>query len=328
MTKTMTRIIDIISPSPISHETDSSPTTPRSPGPHDDTDTMDSASLNASITRVPSPPSPTVLIPDALEGRYNTMQHIGDGSFKTVYSARHNDSDEPVALLAIPFEGLNDVFHGLSVVDDAFKGNPPQDRLAGLLGAPDNAPMANDKLWFEDKLCDGNLTSIQNKPAQFLDALRKTASTLRMFHQSGIAHGDVRPDNILTQGNDSYLTDFDLAQKLGKLNLTENGVPNNPYRDKLSSDLDGKGLLLHTSDIYSLAKIAQKNPNATALQPGLNEAVDDVIQADKYLYVYLNHNFVIRTQLAEGNATQKKAALDEIDRQFPQYAKLMNLLAP
>ncbi|HSR62128.1 MAG TPA: serine/threonine-protein kinase, partial [Gammaproteobacteria bacterium] len=130
---------------------------------------------------------------------------------------------------------------------------------------------------------DGDLKSrigIPMDPAEALDILRQVARGLKIAHEHGIIHRDVKPANILFRDDHTpLLTDFGIAKKLDNdMSLTSTGIflgsPNYVSPEQATGgDIDGR------SDIYSLGCILYEM--LTGEKPFKSETVFDVVMKHK-----------------------------------------------
>lgn len=121
---------------------------------------------------------------------------------------------------------------------------------------------------------------IPMEPYEAIDYLIQIGSGLKVAHEHGIIHRDVKPANILFRENNiPLLTDFGIAKQLGNdLNLTSTGIflgsPNYVSPEQASGDkIDGR------SDIYSLGCIFYEM--LTGEKPYKSETVFDVVMQHK-----------------------------------------------
>ncbi|HEX9967537.1 MAG TPA: protein kinase [Solirubrobacterales bacterium] len=143
---------------------------------------------------------------------------IARGGMGVVYMATHLALERPVALKVIAShlaeqEGFRERFLRES-------------RLAARLDHPGVVPVYDAR---ED---DGELIVAMRfvkggdlkrriaargplPPPQAIDLLAQVAAALDAAHAEGIVHRDVKPHNILLEGDRAYLTDFGLAKALG-----------------------------------------------------------------------------------------------------------------
>jgi DNA-binding beta-propeller fold protein YncE/predicted Ser/Thr protein kinase len=143
---------------------------------------------------------------------------IARGGMGIVYRATHLALDRPVALKVIAQhlaerEGFRERFLRES-------------RLAAKLDHPSVVPV------YDAREEDGELIVAMRfvrggdlkkriaasgplPPRQAIDLLAQVAEALDAAHAAGIVHRDVKPHNILLEGDRAYLTDFGLAKALG-----------------------------------------------------------------------------------------------------------------
>ena len=143
---------------------------------------------------------------------------IASGGMGVVYRATHLALDRPVALKVIARQ-----FAG----DEAFRDRfLRESRLAARLDHPAVVPI------FDAREEDGELIVAMRliaggdlkkrieasgplSPTEAIALLGQVAEALDAAHAAGIVHRDVKPHNILLEGERAYLTDFGLAKALG-----------------------------------------------------------------------------------------------------------------
>jgi YVTN family beta-propeller protein len=148
---------------------------------------------------------------------YRVEELIARGGMGVVYRATHLGLDRPVALKVIAREladrpGFRERFLRES-------------RLAARLEHPAVVPVYDSRevdgeLIVAMKLVKGgDLRGLIDRegplpPQRALDLLAQVADALDAAHAVGIVHRDVKPHNILVEGNRAYLSDFGLAKAL------------------------------------------------------------------------------------------------------------------
>jgi len=144
---------------------------------------------------------------------------IARGGMGVVYRATHLALERPVALKVIApnlaaDEGFRDRFLRES-------------RLAARLDHPNVVPVydareEDGELIVAMRLVEGGDLKKRIEaegplvPAQAVGLLDQVAAALDAAHAAGIVHRDVKPHNILLEGDRAYLTDFGLAKALGE----------------------------------------------------------------------------------------------------------------
>ena len=146
---------------------------------------------------------------------YRIEEMIARGGMGVVYRATHLGLDRPVALKVIARElvdrrGFRERFLRES-------------RLAARLDHPSVVPVYDSRdvdgeLIVAMRLVrGGDLRRLIDRegplpPHQALNYLAQVADALDAAHSAGIVHRDVKPDNILIEGDRAYLSDFGLAK--------------------------------------------------------------------------------------------------------------------
>ena len=155
-------------------------------------------------------------------GGYRIDGLIARGGMGVVYRATHLALERPVALKVIA---------GHLAADDGFRGRfLRESRLAARLDHPNVVPVfdareEDGELIVAMRLVEGGdlRKAIEREgplpPARAVELLGQIAEALDAAHAAGIVHRDVKPHNILVEGDRAYLSDFGLAKAAGDSGL-------------------------------------------------------------------------------------------------------------
>ena len=183
---------------------------------------------------IPSRPDggETLVSPEGVDAlRYRLIREIGRGATATVYLARDEGLDLPVALKVLhpqlagarQTEALARFFGGA--------------RLAAAVRHPgvvaiydvDETARALAMEWIPGGTLRDRLRAHAGRPARARDRPGRAAaccSTLTFLHARGIVHGDLKPSNLLLRGpGDLVLADFGAAALVGAGGESGGGTP-------------------------------------------------------------------------------------------------------
>lgn len=203
-------------------------------------------------------------------GKYLLQEFIDEGSFGTVWKALNFEDNEIVAL-KIPKNqerGDNTLAEGKEFIGSCHKNIVKikwMDRIDGLF-VIEMEYFKGHKL--SDELCESGFTSprtfeeIYNLFLQILDGVE-------YIHSKNICHGDIKPQNILTDGKVAKITDFGTSKLIEDLFIkTIDGGGTWAY---MAPEVAGSNQRYLNSDIYALGVLLYKlltgrTPHETANQ--------------------------------------------------------------
>ncbi len=200
----------------------------------------------------------------ALAGRYTIERELGRGGMATVYLA-HDQAGNPVALKLLNPDlsstlGAERFRREIRVASRLQHPNILSVLDSGVAPVPVGGGTA-EFLWFTMPFVDGrNVWERLEKEgplpaAEVIRIGRAVAAALEFAHEQGVVHRDIKPDNILLEGDRVLVADFGVARAVSEVQdkLTATGMvvgtPTYMSPEQASGDkeLDGR------SDIYGLA---------------------------------------------------------------------------
>jgi tRNA A-37 threonylcarbamoyl transferase component Bud32 len=196
-------------------------------------------------------------LPDGLR----LLRIIGRGGFATVYEARDERIDRAVAIKVL-HEDLGSASHR-----DRFRREA---QLLARLRHPGIVPVydvgeADGITWYSMPLVRGESlrARLERGPLSIDEGrrlLQEIAGALQAAHVAGILHRDIKPDNILIDGEtgDSLLTDFGIAKSItdGSTSLTATGMLVGTPQYMSPEQLAGDAPVTTRSDLFALGVVA------------------------------------------------------------------------
>jgi DNA-binding beta-propeller fold protein YncE/predicted Ser/Thr protein kinase len=207
-------------------------------------------------------------------GGYRVDALIARGGMGVVYRATHLALDRPVALKVIA-RHLAD--------DDSFRERfLRESRLAARIDHPSVVPVYDAReeageLIVAMRLVEGG--DLKRRiaahgpldPSQAVELLAQVASALDTAHAAGIVHRDVKPHNILIEGDRAFLTDFGLAKALGDSGVLEGASIAGTVEYMSPEQWQGKSVG-PAADVYSLGCVLYEA--LTGIVPYARQAED------------------------------------------------------
>jgi DNA-binding beta-propeller fold protein YncE/predicted Ser/Thr protein kinase len=222
-------------------------------------------------------------------GGYRVDALIARGGMGVVYRATHLALERPVALKVIA-RHLAD--------DDGFRERfLRESRLAARLDHPNVVPVydareEDGELIVAMRLVEGGdlkrRISAEGplEPAEAVELLAQVAGALDAAHAAGIVHRDVKPHNILLEGDRAYLTDFGLAKAIGDSGVL-NGASIAGTVEYMSPEQWRGERIGPAADIYSLGCVLYEA--LTGIVPYARQATDTEPEIPKGLDTVIEH---------------------------------------
>jgi DNA-binding beta-propeller fold protein YncE len=219
---------------------------------------------------------------------------IARGGMGVVYRATHLALDRPVALKVIARE--------LAEEDDFRERFLRESRLAARLDHPNVVPVFDAReeggeLIVAMRLVEGgDLKRLIRRQGPLpldraLNLLSQAASALDAAHAAGIVHRDVKPHNILVEGEHAFLTDFGVAKAFEGTGAGSGASVVGTVEYMSPEQWQGRGVG-PAADVYSLGCVlyeavtgivpyARKDSDAEPEMPrGLDEVIERAVAKD------------------------------------------------
>jgi hypothetical protein len=188
---------------------------------------------------------------------YVIEDEIGQGGMGVVYRARHTTLEREVALKV-----LGGWLQGNRRAAERFLR---ESQLAAELHHPNivtvyDAGETDGRLWIAMQLIEGGedlgdrieATGGPLSVEDTLNVLDQIASALDAAHALGLVHRDVKPSNVMLQGDHAYLTDFGVMRRIeGGGDVTRTGEFMGTIEWAAPELIDG-GELSPATDVYAL----------------------------------------------------------------------------
>ncbi|MFI5269502.1 MAG: serine/threonine-protein kinase, partial [Chloroflexota bacterium] len=234
-------------------------------------------------------------------GQYQVVGEIGRGGMATVYRAYQPNLERYVAVKVLRTEADAHFW-------ERFRAEA---RVVASLRHPHIVQIydlgeEDELLYIVMELIEG--TSLRQRlrppwaPPAAVGVVAQLASALDFAHSRGVIHRDVKPANVLLEGDRVLLADFGIARMLNAVSRMTRVDATLGTPDYMSPEQAAAGEVGPASDIYSLGVVAYELltgtvpfsadtplgllsahvhkpvPRATAQNPRLGEAIADVLE--------------------------------------------------
>lgn len=213
-------------------------------------------------------------------GPYRLDALLGYGGMGEVYRAHDTVHDREVALKL-----LHEHLAGDATYQERFRREA---QAVAKLGEPHIIPIhdfgeIDGVLYLDMRLVEGEDLRARLRrtgpmsPADAVAIVEQVAAALDAAHAAGLAHRDVKPENVLVTASDfAYLVDFGIAHQGADTHLTQAGTAIGSLAYMAPEQLDGVAAG-PVSDVYSLAAVTFEALTGTPPFPGAT--VSQIVRA-------------------------------------------------
>lgn len=193
-------------------------------GSSSESSSVATAPVNATITDTTPPPSPgTPIKTNTFEERYTLLRKVQKGVYASVWECRDQTTQEIYAVKIIPRPALStshdeQVLNEVSILQVVSAGNP--ECIVRMVEFYEE----EDAFFIVMELMNGGdvFDRVAQRPHYSEGDARKLIKRLlqavKVLHDQGIAHRDIKPQNLLLQSQDNdfdiKLCDFGFAQRV------------------------------------------------------------------------------------------------------------------
>ena len=157
---------------------------------------------------------------------YRLFEVVGRGGMGVVYRAEHRHLGRVAALKVLAAETESPAFRERFVRESRIAASLQHPNIVTVFDAGE----AEGLLYIAMQYVDGTdlAAALEEngplEPDRALSIVGQVADALDAAHSLGLVHRDVKPANVLLEGNRSFLTDFGLTRRVsGKTSLTAHG---------------------------------------------------------------------------------------------------------
>lgn len=182
---------------------------------------------------------------------YVNVYEIGKGSFSKVYSARHRDTGNPVAIKKIRM----DVFNRYKIRILAELDMTRKLRHQNILSFYEIYQSKNN-IYILSELCDGTMSMYiekNNTEKEIHKIYKQIMDGIKYLYDNNIYHRDIKPENILIKDDVIKIADFGFAKEISgneKVSSTICGSPSYMAPELILDQPENR-----KSDIWSLGVI-------------------------------------------------------------------------